>query len=60
MILEALGLEVEEHVWKLRHLRDERSHVMVARNGKLYDERPVNLGAGPVDIRAPRVNDRPP
>jgi len=60
MILEALELEVEQYVENLRHLRDEQGHAMVVRNGKSRYERTVNLGAGPVKIKAPRVNDRRP
>ena len=33
---------------------------MVVRNGKSHHERTVNLGAGPVRFRAPRMNDRRP
>ena len=60
MISEALELEVEQYVQKLRHLRDEEGHAMVVRNGKSHHERTVNLGAGTVRLRAPRVNDRRP
>ena len=58
MILEALELEVEQYLRELRHVRDEQGHAMVVRNGKSHHERTVHLGAGPVRIRAPRVNDR--
>jgi transposase-like protein len=57
MIAEALRQEVEEYVSRLRHLRDEAGHALVVRNGKAR-ERTVQLGAGSVKIRAPRVNDR--
>lgn len=60
MILEALELEVEEYVRELRHLRDEKGHAMVVRNGKSHHERTVNLGAGTISLRAPRVDDRRP
>ena len=60
MIVEALKLEVEQYVRGLRHLRDEQGHAMVVRNGRSHHERTVHLGAGPVKIRAPRVNDRRP
>lgn len=59
MIAEALELEVQEHIRTMRHLRDERGHVLVVRNGK-SSERTVTLGAGVVKIRAPRVHDRRP
>jgi transposase-like protein len=57
MIAEALRLEVDEYVGKLRHLRDEEQHALVVRNGRA-EERTVQLGAGAVRIRAPRVDDR--
>jgi putative transposase len=59
MILAALELEVEQYVQELRHLRDELDHAMVVRNGHAR-ERAVQLGAGPVKVKAPRVNDRRP
>jgi len=59
MILAALELEVDEYVQQLRHLRDELGHAMVVRNGHAQ-ERTVQLGAGPVKVKAPRVNDRRP
>ena len=59
MIAEALELEVEEYIEKLRHLRDENGHALVVRNGK-GKPRTVSLGAGPVELQAPRVDDRRP
>ena len=59
MIAEALRLEADEYVERLRHLRDDRGHALVVRNGKAQ-ERTVQLGAGSVKIRAPRVHDRRP
>lgn len=59
MIIAALELEVEEHIDKMRHLRDEQGHALVVRNGK-GQERTVTLGAGAVKIQAPRVNDKRP
>ena len=59
MILAALELEVEQHIQQLCHVRDELDHAMVVRNGHAQ-ERAVQLGAGPVKVRAPRVNDRRP
>lgn len=56
MILAALELEVEEYVSKLHHLRDEKGHAVVVRNGS-GQERTVQLGAGAVKIKAPRVDD---
>jgi putative transposase len=57
MILAALELEVEQYVQSLRHLRDEQGHAIVVRNGKAR-QRTVHLGAGPIKVKAPRVNDR--
>jgi putative transposase len=59
MIVAALELEVDQYVQELHHLRDELDHAMVVRNG-YAQERTVQLGAGPVKVRAPRVNDRRP
>jgi len=60
MILEALELEVEQYVQALRDLRDEHGHAVAVRNGKSHHERTVQLGAGSIQIRAPRVHDRRP
>ena len=57
MIAKALKLEVDEHIEKLSHLRNERGHALVVRNGK-GRERTLTMGAGAVKIQAPRVNDR--
>ena len=59
MIAEALELEVEAYIAKLRHLRDEHDHALVVRNGK-GQERTLTLGVGPIELRAPRVNDQRP
>ncbi len=59
MIVEALQLEVDEHVHRMRQLRDEQAHALVVRNGRAR-ERTLTLGAGVVKIRAPRVHDRRP
>lgn len=59
MIAEALELEVEMYVQELRHLRDANGHALVVRNGKARP-RTVSLGAGVIEIEAPRVDDRRP
>jgi len=59
MIAEALKLEADEYVEKLRHLRDAQGHALVVRNGKARP-RTVTLGVGPIEIAAPRVHDRRP
>ena len=60
MILAALELEVKQYVQALRHLHDEQGHALVVRNGKSHHERTVQMGAGSIQIRAPRVHDRRP
>ncbi len=57
MIAAALSIEVDEYLERLQHVRDEQGHAMVVRNGYAR-ERPVNMGAGVVNIKSPRVNDR--
>lgn len=58
MIVPALELEVEQYVQALRHIRGEQRCALVVRKRKSHHERTVILGAGPVEVRAPRVNDR--
>lgn len=60
MIAAALEAEVTEYVEALRHLRDENGHALVVRNGRSHHERTVQMGAGSVKIRAPRVADHRP
>jgi putative transposase len=57
MIAYALQLEAEMYTQKLRHLRDANGHALVVRNGKARP-RKVSLGAGVIEIEAPRVDDR--
>ena len=58
MIAAALEVEVAEYVEALRDHRDENGHALVVRNGRSHHERTVQMGAGSIKIRAPRVNDR--
>ena len=60
MIAAALELEVEQYIQALRHLRDEEGHALVVRNGRSHHERTIQLGAGSIKIKPPRVNDRRP
>ncbi|MFN2242044.1 MAG: IS256 family transposase, partial [Anaerolineae bacterium] len=60
MIAAALEVEVAQYVEALRHHRDENGHALVVRNGRSHHERTVQMGAGSIKIRAPRVNDRRP
>ena len=60
MIAAALELEAEQYVQTLRHLRDDQGRALVVRNGTSHHERTVQLGAGSIKIKTPRVNDRRP
>jgi putative transposase len=57
MLAEALEAEVEAYIDAARGERDEQGHALVVRNGHA-NEREVLLGAGAVEVRAPRVNDK--
>jgi transposase-like protein len=57
MLAEALEAEVADYIETARGERDERGHAPVVRNGHA-NEREVLLGAGAVEVRAPRVNDK--
>lgn len=60
LVLAAVKLEVEQYVQALRHARDEQGQAMAMGNGKSHHEPTVSLEAGPVSLRAPRVDDRCP
>jgi putative transposase len=57
MLAEALEAEVEAYVEAARGERDERGYALVVRNGHAR-KRKVLLGAGAMEVRAPRVNDK--
>lgn len=57
MLTTAIEAEVAEWIGEHEHLRDERGHRQVVRNGYL-PERSITTGIGPVKIRQPRVHDR--
>ena len=57
MLAQALEAEVEAYLDAARDQRDERGHALVVRNGR-GRERKILLGAGAVEVRAPRVNDK--
>jgi putative transposase len=59
MIALALQLEVAEYIQTHAHLRDEAGQRLVVRNGKAQP-RTVLVGATPVTVQAPRVDDRRP
>src|SRR5687768_7675933 len=57
MLAEALEAEVEAYLEAARAERDEQGRALVVRNGYAR-EREVLLGAGAVEVRTPRVNDK--
>jgi putative transposase len=57
MLAAAIEAEVAEWVDQRQHLKDERGHRQVVRNGYL-PERSITTGVGPVKVRRPRVADR--
>ncbi len=57
MLAQALEAEVDAYIEAAHGQRDEYGHALVVRNGR-GREREVLLGAGAVDVKTPRVNDR--
>lgn len=57
MLAEALEAEVEAYIEAATDHRDEQGRALVVRNGYAR-EREILLGAGAVELKAPRVNDR--
>src|ERR687898_3666234 len=57
MLTTAIEAEVREWIEGHEHLRDERGHRQVVRNGYL-PRRTITTGIGPVEVRQPRVHDR--
>jgi putative transposase len=57
MLIEALTAEVDDYVERHRDARDEHGHALVVRNGRAQ-ARKLTLGAGTVEVSAPRVDDR--
>jgi len=57
MLAQALEAEVEAYLDAANDQRDERGHALVVRNGRARS-RQILLGAGAVEVRAPRVNDK--
>lgn len=57
MLAEALEAEVDAYIEAAREQGDENGHALVVRNGRAR-EREVLLGAGAVEVKTPRVNDR--
>lgn len=57
MLIEALQAEADDYVERHRGERDEHGHALVVRNGRAQP-RKLTLGAGTVELKAPRVDDR--
>ena len=57
MLIQALKAEADAYVARHRGERDEQGHALVVRNGQ-GKSRKLTLGAGTVELRAPRVDDR--
>jgi len=57
MLAAALEAEVDAYIEAHADERDERGRRLVVRNGHA-EARTITTGAGPVEIEAPRVNDR--
>jgi transposase-like protein len=57
MLAGALEAGVDAYIEAATDQRDENGHALVVRNGRAR-EHEVLLGAGAVEVRAPRVNDR--
>lgn len=57
MLAQALEAEVQDYLQAAKGERDGHGHALVVRNG-YATEREVLCGAGAVEVRAPRVNDR--
>ena len=57
MLAQALEAEVEAYLEAVKDQRDENGHALVVRNGHAR-EREILLGAGAVEVHAPRVNDK--
>lgn len=57
MLAQALEAEVDAYLDAARDQRDENGHALVVGNGRAR-KREVLLGAGAVEVRAPRINDR--
>jgi putative transposase len=57
MLMEALQAECDAYVERHGGERDEQGHALVVRNGRAR-ARKLTLGAGTVEVQAPRVNDR--
>jgi putative transposase len=57
MLEVALEAEVTAYIERFKQERDVANHALVVRNGKAQ-ERPLSTGAGVLNIKAPRINDK--
>ena len=57
LLAQALEAEVEAYLEAANGARDEHGRALVVRNGRA-ESRQVLCGAGTIEVRAPRVNDR--
>ncbi|MER5689840.1 IS256 family transposase [Streptomyces sp. NPDC002205] len=57
MLAAALEAEVNAYIAELADQRDEAGRRLAVRNG-YHRERSVTTAAGPIEVKAPRVNDR--
>ena len=57
MLAVALEQEVADTIKQCTHLKDDKRHRLVVRNGKAKT-RQLTCGSGTMEINAPRVNDR--
>src|ERR1700682_3563453 len=57
MLIEALKAEADDYVERHRGERDEQGRALVVRNGR-GQGRKLTLGAGTVELKVPRVDDR--
>ncbi len=57
MLIEALRAEADDYVERRRGEREEHGRALVVRNGQAQP-RKLTLGAGTVELKAPRLDDR--
>jgi putative transposase len=57
MLIAAMQAEADAYVESLTDQLDEKGHRLVVRNGRA-ETRTVTTAAGPIEIEAPRVNDK--
>ena len=53
----AIEHEIAEYIERCTHIKDDKGHRMVVRNGRL-PERLLVTGVGPLKVRQPRVHDK--